>query len=72
MIFEGKARRRGFRVGEGRARARPLVPLATISAAHRTELVERLKGLGATLADVGQGDVPWTVMADPNTSDYRF
>src|SRR5690606_40911119 len=39
--------------------------LATTSAAHHAELVTRLKGLGATLADVGQGDVPWTVMADP-------
>lgn len=39
--------------------------LATTSAAHQRELVERLKGLGATLADIGQGDVPWVVMADP-------
>ena len=29
------------------------------------ETVERLLGLGATLLDVGQGDVPWVVMADP-------
>jgi hypothetical protein len=39
--------------------------LATTSAAHQAELVARLKGLGATPADVGQGDVPWTVLADP-------
>ncbi|GAA3935638.1 VOC family protein [Actinomadura viridis] len=39
--------------------------LATASAAHQAELVARLKDLGATPADVGQGDVPWTVMADP-------
>ena len=39
--------------------------LATTSAAHHTELVQRLKELGATTADMGQGDVPWTVMADP-------
>ncbi|GGU94995.1 hypothetical protein GCM10010182_09080 [Actinomadura cremea] len=39
--------------------------LATTSAAHQTELVARLKELGATPADVGQGDVPWTVLADP-------
>ncbi|SNR79595.1 VOC family protein [Actinomadura mexicana] len=39
--------------------------LATTSAAHHAELVARLKDLGATPADVGQGDVPWTVMADP-------
>jgi catechol 2,3-dioxygenase-like lactoylglutathione lyase family enzyme len=39
--------------------------LATTSAAHQAELVARLKELGATPADVGQGDVAWTVLADP-------
>jgi predicted enzyme related to lactoylglutathione lyase len=39
--------------------------LATTSAAHQAELVARLLALGATTADVGQGDVPWTVLADP-------
>ncbi|MFG1819435.1 VOC family protein [Kribbella sp. NPDC049174] len=41
------------------------IELATSSVAHQAELVARLKGLGATPADVGQGDVPWTVLADP-------
>ncbi|MFD9789394.1 VOC family protein [Streptomyces sp. NPDC059070] len=44
--------------------------LATTSPAHRAELVARLKDLGATLADVGQGDVPWTVMADPEGNEF--
>ncbi|MBO4208908.1 VOC family protein [Micromonospora echinofusca] len=39
--------------------------LATTSAAHQAELIARLKDLGATPADVGQEDVPWTVLADP-------
>lgn len=39
--------------------------LATTSAAHQKELVARLLDLGATHADIGQGDVPWVVMADP-------
>ena len=39
--------------------------LASTSAAHQAELVARLTELGATPADIGQGDVPWTVMADP-------
>ncbi len=46
------------------------VDLATTSAAHQAELVARLKDLGATLADVGQGDVPWTVMADPEGNEF--
>ncbi|ADP81692.1 VOC family protein [Pseudofrankia inefficax] len=39
--------------------------LATTSATHQTELVARLRELGATPADIGQGDVPWTVLTDP-------
>jgi hypothetical protein len=46
------------------------VDLATTSAAHQAELVSRLKNLGATPADVGQGDVPWTVMADPEGNEF--
>jgi Glyoxalase-like domain len=44
--------------------------LATTSAAHQAELVARLKELGATAADVGQGDVPWTVLADPEGNEF--
>ena len=44
--------------------------LATTSAAHQAELVARLKELGATPADVGQGDVPWTVLADPEGNEF--
>src|SRR5579859_4588723 len=46
------------------------VDLATTSAAHQAELVARLLGLGATLADVGQGEVAWTVMADPEGNEF--
>ena len=34
------------------------------------ELVARLKDLGATPADIGQGDVAWTVMADPEGNKF--
>ncbi|MFC9330373.1 VOC family protein [Kitasatospora sp. NPDC057015] len=44
--------------------------LATTSAAHQRELVARLRALGATPADVGQGDVPWTVLADPEGNEF--
>jgi hypothetical protein len=43
--------------------------LATTSAAHQAELVSRLVDLGATPADVGQGDVPWVVLADPEGNE---
>ncbi|MFC4911841.1 VOC family protein [Actinomadura gamaensis] len=46
------------------------VDLATTSAEHQAELVARLRELGATPADVGQGDVPWTVLADPEGNEF--
>jgi hypothetical protein len=46
------------------------IDLATTSAAHQADLVARLRGLGATPADVGQGDVPWTVLADPEGNEF--
>ncbi|MBY8876047.1 VOC family protein [Actinacidiphila acidipaludis] len=44
--------------------------LATTSGAHQAELVAGLRALGATPADVGQGDVPWTVLADPEGNEF--
>lgn len=32
--------------------------------------VARLLGLGATLADIGQGEQPWVVMADPEGNEF--
>ncbi len=32
--------------------------------------VERLIGMGATRVDVGQGDVPWVVLADPEGNEF--
>jgi predicted enzyme related to lactoylglutathione lyase len=46
------------------------IDLATTSAAHQADLVARLMALGATPADVGQGDVPWTVLADPEGNEF--
>ncbi|MEU3529758.1 VOC family protein [Streptomyces sp. NPDC038707] len=46
------------------------VDLATTSAAHQAELVARLEALGATPVDVGQGEVPLTVLADPEGNEF--
>ncbi len=43
--------------------------LATESAAHQAALVRRLRDLGATPADIGQGQVPWVVLADPEGNE---
>ncbi|MER7543212.1 VOC family protein [Actinomadura sp.] len=46
------------------------IDLATTSATHQADLVARLRDLGATPADIGQGDVPWTVLADPEGNEF--
>ena len=44
--------------------------LATESAAHQAAEVERLLALGAVPAEIGQRDVPWTVLADPEGNEF--
>jgi len=44
--------------------------LTTTSATHQADLVARLLDLGARPLDVGQGDVPWTVLADPDGNEF--
>ena len=44
--------------------------LATTSLEHQAALVTRLLELGARPADIGQGDVPWRVMADPEGNEF--
>ena len=44
--------------------------LAAESAAHQAAQVERLLALGAVRADIGQGDVPWQVLADPEGNEF--
>ena len=44
--------------------------LDLLGGAQQQELVERLLGLGASHADVGQGEVPWVVLADPDGNPF--
>jgi len=44
--------------------------LATQSATHQAELVASVRDLGAVPADIGQGDVPWVVLADPEGNEF--
>lgn len=39
-------------------------------AGRRPVEVERARDLGATRADIGQGEVPWTVLADPEGNEF--
>jgi predicted enzyme related to lactoylglutathione lyase len=44
--------------------------LATTSAEHQAAEVDRLLALGAVRVDIGQGQVPWEVMADPEGNEF--
>ena len=44
--------------------------LASESVAHQAAEVDRLLGLGATRADIGQREVPWVVLADPEGNEF--
>ena len=44
--------------------------LATKSRRHQAAEVERLLALGATPAGIGQREVPWTVLADPEGNEF--
>jgi hypothetical protein len=44
--------------------------LATESHEHHAAQVRRLLGLGAVPIDIGQGDVPWRVLADPEGNEF--
>ncbi len=52
------------------AKDRVHLDLATTSAVHQAELVSRLRDLGAAPADIGQGDAPWAVLADPEGNEF--
>jgi predicted enzyme related to lactoylglutathione lyase len=44
--------------------------LCSASAHDQAALVARLTALGARPADIGQGDVPWVVLADPEGNEF--
>ncbi len=52
------------------AKNRVHLDLASTSAAHQAALVSRARDLGAAPVDIGQGDVPWVVLADPEGNEF--
>ncbi len=46
------------------------IDLAPHSSQDRDAEIQRLLDRGATLVDVGQGDVSWTVLADPEGNEF--
>src|SRR5579872_1121245 len=52
------------------AKNRVHLDLNTRSPEHFAGTVERLLALGATRADIGQGDVSWEVLADPEGNEF--
>lgn len=54
----------------GTTRAERRVHLDLSGAGESERVVARLLDLGATRLDIGQGDVPWTVLADPEGNPF--
>jgi predicted enzyme related to lactoylglutathione lyase len=52
------------------AKNRVHLDLASESESHQDALVERLVANGATRIDIGQHDVPWIVLADPEGNEF--
>jgi hypothetical protein len=50
--------------------AAPRLHLDLRGGEEQDAVVERLLALGATRADIGQGDVPWVVLADPDAQPF--
>jgi hypothetical protein len=44
--------------------------LASASPQDKVAIIERARGLGARSVDIGQGNVPWEVMADPEGNEF--
>jgi predicted enzyme related to lactoylglutathione lyase len=48
----------------------PRLHMDLLGGARQAEVVERLLGLGASHLDIGQRDVPWVVLADPERNPF--
>ena len=48
----------------------PRLHLDLLGGADQAVVVDRLLGLGARHLDIGQGDVPWVVLADPEGNPF--
>jgi hypothetical protein len=48
----------------------PRLHLDLLGGADQTQVVDRLLGLGARHLDIGQRDVPWVVLADPEGNPF--
>jgi hypothetical protein len=77
MVPEGKNRRGPVpptltfaRVPEGKTVKNRLHLDVSPTDREQEEEVRRLLGLGARHADVGQGDVDWVVLADPEGNEF--
>jgi hypothetical protein len=53
-----------------RVKNRLHLDLASTSAGHQADVVDRALALGAATVDIGQGDTPWVVLSDPGGNEF--
>ena len=59
-----------FQAVPDRAGTHPRLHLDLAGGEEQSAVVERLLGLGARRLDIGQGDVPWVVLGDPEGNPF--
>jgi Glyoxalase-like domain len=59
----------GLGLDEKRVKNRVHLDLASASVDEQRATIARLKALGASTVDIGQGDVSWEVLADPDGNE---
>ena len=57
-------------VADKDGKSRVHLDLVAAAGSDQATEVERLLGLGATRVDIGQGDVDWVVLADPDDNEF--
>lgn len=60
----------GLSGGSKTVKNRIHLDLASASPQDQVAIIERARGLGARAVDIGQGNVPWEVMADPEGNEF--
>ena len=67
---EGRSSPSGLLGSNKRGKNRLHLDLAPYPDGDRATEVARLIALGARSVDIGQGDVPWAVLADPDGNEF--
>jgi hypothetical protein len=70
VAIDGSDRRLALMPGDGEKTSKNRIHFDLRPDGDQQEEVRRLESLGARRIDIGQTDVPWVVMADPEGNEF--